>query len=175
MAASSKDKDYVHQLISKINLMNVDAAYCICQAAEWERRYMEGTEKLYSFYEGAHNFGANIIVIRLIDNCSFSEWNSEVFKVELRKLIAYFDSSQKAKVIITDGFWHHCGDEALKEFAEINGISFVELGDLGELDEMKAVGLFEHDGVAAHPGDLGMKKIAERIFEKMREIMTIEK
>ena len=58
-------------------------------------------------------------------------------------------------------------DEAIKEFAQENNIPFVDLGDLGELDEMKAVGLFEHSGVAAHPGDLGMEKIAERIYDKI--------
>ena len=40
----------------------------------------------------------------------------------------------------------------------------VELGDLGEDSTMRADGLFEHKGVAMHPGDRGMAAIAKRIF-----------
>ena len=47
----------------------------------------------------------------------------------------------------------------------------VELNDLGDMPEMKALGLFEHSGVAAHPGDLGMKTIAQRIFEPLKELL----
>ena len=173
MAASSKDKDYVHQLMSKMDSVQKDVAYCICQVASWERGYKEGTEKFYGVYRSAHDFKADIIVLRFIENCSFNEWDSEIFKSELEKLLAYLNPSGDAKTVITTGFWHHCGDEAIREFAEERGIPLAELGDLGEMDEMKAIGLFEHGGVANHPGDLGMKKIAERIWAKIDENETV--
>ena len=59
----------------------------------------------------------------------------------------------------------------IREYAKENNLPCVELGDLGELDEMKAIGLFTHEGVANHPGDKGMKKIAERIFEEVKKIL----
>lgn len=170
MAASAKEKDYVHQLISKIDAIWKDAAYCICQVAAWERSYMQGTEKLYPLYESARAFQADVIVLRFIENCSFEGFDRQIFKSELEKLLMYLDSSSKAKTIITTGFWRHCGDEAIREFAKEKSLSLVELGDLGERDEMKAIGLFDHSGVANHPGDFGMEQIAERIYEKIETI-----
>jgi hypothetical protein len=70
-------------------------------------------------------------------------------------------------VILTTGFWPHPLDAAIRACAEKKGLPLVELGDLGMQDEMKAVGLFWHSGVASHPGDLGMAEIARRILEKI--------
>jgi hypothetical protein len=162
MAASEKEKDYVHLTEAAVRKQDPSAAFCICQVANWERQYQEG-EKTFSLYESAQSFGADIIVIRCIENCPSAGFDGDVFEAQLDKLIRYLDKAQKAKIIITTGFWAHPGDDALRKYASKNGLPCVELGDLGEQDEMKALGLFAHEGVANHPGDLGMKNIAERI------------
>lgn len=170
MAASSKEKDYVHCIMKKMSAVKDDNAYCICQVSKWEREYQEGTEKLYATYEEARNFQADIIIQRCIENCSFADWNKEVFLEELDKLLMYVNPSGKAKIIMTTSFWNHVGDEALREYAEKHKFPLIELGDLGEKTEMKAEGLFAHEGVASHPGDLGMKTIAERIWDVMSSL-----
>lgn len=172
MAASSKDKDYVHQLISRITPVHSDAAFCICQVADWERKY-KTSEEVLPLFESARNFDADIIIVRFVENCLVPEApeDAEIFKAEFAKLLDYLTHSGKAKFVITTGFWRHPFDEAICEVAKQKNSPIVELGDLGEDDKMKAVGLFEHEGVAAHPGDLGMQTIAERIFEKLKDII----
>ena len=48
------------------------------------------------------------------------------------------------------------------------GYRFVSIGDLGDKQENKAIGKFSHEGIAIHPGDLGMARIACRILEKLK-------
>ena len=64
--------------------------------------------------------------------------------------------------------YHFYGKQTIIEYAIEKGYPLVEFGDLGEKDKMKAIGLFEHKGVANHPGDLGMRKIADRLFDKIK-------
>lgn len=165
MAASAPEKDYVHLLAGKISEKYEDAAFCICQVASWERAYKNGSDVLKE-YEEARNFGADIIVMRMIENCPGAEFDGETFRKEYKNLIDYLNGTGNAEIICTTGFWKHPGDGDIEKVAKDNGYGFVYLGDLGELDEMKAIGLFEHSGVANHPGDKGMEVIAERIFEQ---------
>lgn len=170
MAASSKENDYVHLLMQDISSVHTDASFCICQVAEWERNYKNGVSK-HHLFENAAKFEADIIVLRFIENCPHKDFDNNVFYNELDKLVGFLNSSRKAKVVITTGFWCHPGDEVLTKYAKTNNMPLVLLGDLGEDDNMKAIGMFEHKGVANHPGDLGMKAIAERIFECVKEIL----
>jgi hypothetical protein len=59
----------------------------------------------------------------------------------------------------------------LEEIGKELGHSVVRLSDLGEDDSMMAKGLFEHEGVAVHPGDLGMKTIADRIWHEIENLI----
>ena len=84
------------------------------------------------------------------------------------KAIAYVLKQMGAKVCIFNRTV-----ETAKNLAEKYGFEFVQLSDLGYSDENMAKGLFEHQGVAMHPGDLGMKRIADRIIEKNPKIVGI--
>jgi len=164
MAASHIEKDYVHIVVKEASKIFSDAVFCICQVASWERGYKNGKDVL-ELYEGARDFGADIIIMRCIENCPQDGFDHEEFSEQYKILIDYLNASEKADVILTSGFWNHVGDVNIERIARERGYKYKYLGDLGEDDSMKAIGLFEHSGVANHPGDKGMQKIADRIIE----------
>ena len=168
MAASSPEKDYVHIIMDRIKATDPDAAFCVCNVAKWEVGYKNG-DSHFAICDGAKAFGADVIVMRFIENVKKQEFDGCLFKSELKKLFDYIDPQHRAKVIMSTGFWKHPGDEFIREYASENSLPLVELGDLGQLDEMKAIGLFDHPGVANHPGDLGMEAIAHRIWDVWKE------
>ncbi len=170
MAASSADKDYAHVMMEMIKEKDPDAAFCVANVAEWERVYNDGDEK-FELYTQIREFNADIIIMRFIENSPKTDFDNGAFKSGLDRFFAYLDPNGKAKIVMSTGFWHHPGDPAIREYAAERDLPLVELGDLGELDEMKAVGLFEHRGVANHPGDLGMKNIAERLFAEVEKLI----
>ena len=168
MAASCEEKDYVHQLMTAINAKNNNCAFCVCQVAEWEKVYKDGSRMLGD-YQDAREFGADVIVVRFLENCPYKDFDAAAFKRELDALLCYLNPTGKAKVVLTTAFWHHPGDEAMAQYAAEKAYPLVNLGDLGEDDSMKAIGLFAHQGVAIHPGDLGMQHIAQRIFAALEK------
>ena len=144
----------------------------LAQAAEYERNYEnEDAESFLPWYEDAVNFKPNIIVMRIAENMPYENVDESKFKEGYLKLLSFFKRDTNAKVIFTGSFWKHPADKYIKMLAGEYGYPFIELGDLGELDEMKAAGLFEHSGVAAHPGDLGMQMIAERIAGQLLKLL----
>ena len=166
MAASAKEKDYVHLLEASIKKCDPHAAFCICQVADWERGYKNGRD-VYTKYETAREFSADLIILRFIENVPKTDFDSDTFLRELDAFVDYLNNTGKAKLVITTAFWNHPGNDDIRSYAERKGIPCVELTDLGENDEMKAIGLFEHTGVANHPGDKGMKAIADRIMDRV--------
>ena len=172
MAASAREKDYVHLLMQFIRRLDGDAAFCICQVSDWESRYKEGSALLEAFAP-ARRFGADVIVARFVENCPKADFAPEAFRRELETLLQYLDGSGHASFVLTTGFWRHPGDAAIRRLAREKGWPLVELGDLGEDERMKAIGLFTHRGVANHPGDAGMEAMARRIFPALRKQLPL--
>ena len=170
MAASALENDYVHLLVDKINMIEPDTSFCVCQVAKWECEYKNGSEYLQA-YESARDFEADVIVMRMIENCPVNDFDEELFYYEYKNLIEYLNPEQKAKLVLTTGFWKHPGDDTVMRIAKELGCPCIYMGELGEDDKMKAIGLFEHEGIANHPGDCGMECIADMIWEKIKDFI----
>ena len=170
MAASCEENDFVHQTMKGIEEKYGPTDYCVAQAAEWERRYFEGNKSLEEFYIPARDFCADVVIIRIGENINRDK-NKEInCKPYYDQMIKFFVSNPKAQVIVTDNFWQiEVLDRIFKEVIDENGYTYCKISDLERDEKTMAIGQFEHEGVSMHPSDYGMKKIAERILEKVYE------
>jgi len=164
MAASCRKKDYVHQVLDGLWSRGSAVQCCICNASQWERGYGDGFK--LGFFDPVRAFNPDILVMRVVENCPLTDFNLQMFEEAYGSLIEYI-KGEAEKVILTTSFWQHPGDEAIRAVAQRNGYPCIYLGQLGERDEMKAVGKFTHTGVAAHPGDKGMAYIAQAILKEI--------
>ncbi len=168
MAASEPEKDYVHLVEKGLAKRFGAISLCVAQAAEWEsHEHAEKGRILAEYYQPAADFAADIVIVRIGENIDISKTNVQELAEDFAEMIRFFGGKRPGvQVILTGLFWWFPEHEkAVALVAEQEGYPFVVLKDLGIDDQMTAKGLFEHEGVAGHPGDLGMQKIAERILE----------
>lgn len=169
MAASKEENDYVHVAVRMLEEKYGTINYCTACCGDWERAYFQD-EKIPR-WALAKEFNADIIVVRLGENIwgpLRENLDSVPLYPHIDKFIKYFKNKEDVRVVVTDLFWAYEGiDKVLREVCEKNGYSFVHISDLGEMDEMKALGQFWHEGVSLHPNDNGMHAIAERVVEKI--------
>lgn len=166
MAASCREKDYVHRVLDGLWDQGLPVRGCICNASQWERGYDRGFD--LSFFDPVRAFQPDILVMRVVENCPIGDFQPKAFEEAYKSLIGYIKTA-RTKVILTTSFWRHPGDGAIQAVAGKFEYPCIYLGELGEQDTMKAVGKFDHTGVAAHPGDAGMAYIAHAIMEKIKE------
>ena len=167
MAASSAEKDYVHILASKL-LEREDLFIMVRQLSAWERGYAD--ESFDDPLTEEREFGADEIIFRLGENVIplKNEEEKARFKNALLALLSQINP-KVGKIYFTTCFWRSASvDEVIRSVADELTMPVIELGDLGADEKYMAIGLFEHSGVAHHPGDLGMKEIARRLYKEMR-------
>lgn len=163
MAASCAQNDYVHRLAAMLCEAGVQFYMCVHQASRWEHALNKG-ERLLDFAD-CRNFGADVVVYRLAENIA-NTVSAEEYAAALDEFIGHINP-KGGKVLYTTSFWKKPSDAVTKAAAAAAGMPCVFLGDLGDDSAMKAEGLFEHGGVAAHPGDAGMEAIARRVFAQL--------
>lgn len=163
MAASDEEHDYVHILYRKLTEVGQEVYMMVNQLSDWE---MHHRENILGNYTDIRDFKPDWFVFRLGENIHGDRYD-ETLPAHMEKMLAFF-TTPKTKVVMTTCFWKNADvDEAIRSVAKKGNHILVEMGDLGDREDMRAGGLFWHGGVASHPGDKGMAHIAQRIFDVM--------
>lgn len=169
MAASDKEKDYVHLCEKKITSIYPEASFCIVQGAEWERRYRD--EDVFNLFEEAKNYNPDLIISFLSENVPDDYFEKESFIKSMHELHKYLSGNNlKTKIIVLSNFFNNeIKSNVLKEYSIKYNTSFVFISDI-IANEMNLANSFEHEGVKIHPGDEGMKIIANRIMDEVNKV-----
>lgn len=167
MAASTKDSDFVHRLAYKINKINSKIHIQYASIASFEREYWK-----FNLDELAQYRNADICILKISENISKDSLDKRQFLKHYGDLVSYLVGDGKTKMIISEGFWPSPVNDKIKTYALSKEYPFVQLQDLYSKQSVNtAYGLFENEGVAAHPSDEGMKQISDRIWKKLKNLL----
>lgn len=173
MAASSEAKDFVHLLAADLSKSTGTRPALIARnIAEFEREHE--SFNLAKNLKAEREFEADIIVVAIGENVPEPTTDDAKMKyaVAFARLLAHLKSNDKQTVIVRGSFWPSpVKDGIMKKAAEAAGATFVDIAALGRdpANAASAERKIEHPGVAGHPGDKGMRAIADALFAAIQK------
>ena len=177
MAASSQDKDYIHQVKAGLEQTYETVNLDIISVQSWETSSAR-SKQLHKFDDKlANNY--DLVIIQLGENVS----NLTTFKKDFNKLVSYIKERQAdAKIVIVGDYWYKSGRETSKISVATNqGCQYVDLSSIRGKKAYRAskgAKVLGDDGklhtitnaaVISHPNDLGMEYIATKILEAIKQ------
>ena len=182
MAATTRDKDYVHRMMARLQQINPSATFDITSISvagvgSWETNTDFYHPDVYApdvlVAEGLPRADTDLIVIRLGENVR----DDANFGDALFYLVNYLKQvAPGARVVITGQFWTNATREAACQSAATrSGSTFVQINQFDRPEYKETIGnpVYGDDGqwhtvtdqfVAAHPSDAGMQAIADAIL-----------
>lgn len=166
MAASAKEKDYVHIMTRGIEAHTGRAATVrVRNLALFERNYR--TWDVARELADVVDFKPDYLILALGENVPNLATPADAadYGAAFDRLVGCFmRGPKKPQGVVRGVFWANpTKDEQMRRVAAAYGLPFVRL-DISKEPGMMAHGLFKHQGVANHPGDRGMAEIARRLL-----------
>jgi alpha-galactosidase len=166
MAASAPEKDFVHLVVAGLESKNGKKADCrIRNIAALERNFTTNVSTVAEIAADA-KWRPDYVVVAIGENAKgVNESTAAAYQKFLADIARPF-AEGGARVVMRSPFWQNPvkAECTAKAAAEV-GATYVDAGPLCRKAENKAIGLFSHRGVANHPGDLGMRRIADLILD----------
>lgn len=173
MAATARDKDYVHQLLERISKATGQTPKAMIRnIADFERRPNDFNIRDVLKEELA--FEADVIILAIGENAPSpaTEEARQQFAAALKELLANLQQHGKPTLFVRSQFWPDATkDGLLKEACQNAGGIFVDISRLGAdpSNAARSERQIEHAGVAGHPGDKGMAAIADQLWQAIKQ------
>jgi len=168
MAASALEKDYVRLLLRRLSeATGRTPEAMIRNIADFERNYP--TYDVGSALKEPLEFGADLVIVAIGENVAAfpSQKARDGFRHALASLLAALREHGNPAIFVRSCFWpDKAKDEVLREACRGAGGTFVDISGLArdESHYARSERTFAHAGVAAHPGDKGMRAIADALW-----------
>ena len=178
MAASSEDKDYVHLVTSALAQHTGSRPQIMVRnIADFERNY--ATYDVDLQMKDLFAFDPDLVVLAIGENVPAlgSEDAKTQFKAGVMNILRCALAKRRPLVVVRSCFWEDTAkDEVLRQACQETDGIFVNAGPLGRdvTNAARSERSFTHDGVAGHPGDKGMKALADAIVEVVLNSQTKE-
>jgi lysophospholipase L1-like esterase len=169
MAASAEDKDYVHLVAAALGRHNASKPKIMVRnIADFERNY--ATYNVEEQLKDLFAFDPDLVVLAIGENVPAlgSEDAKAQFKAGVIKILACAFAKRHPLVVVRSSFWPDpTKDELLRQACREADAIFVDASPLGRepTNAARSERSFTHDGVANHPGDRGMRALADAIVQ----------
>lgn len=165
MAASAPEYDFAHLVVAGLEKrLGKKADFRIRNLAALEHHFATNIATVAEIAADA-DWKPDYVVVAIGENVpNIGTSNAVAYRKFLADMARPFVEGG-ARVVLRSPFWVNASKaECTANAAADVGAVYVDAGPLGFKDENKAIGLFAHTGVANHPGDLGMKCLADLIL-----------
>ena len=172
MAASAAEKDYVHLMAVELAAATgVVPRTMVSNVADFERGYESFDAEVALAAELA--FGADLVVLAIGENVAeLSTPEARAgFAAAYGRLLQALQRHGKPTIVVRSCFWpNEVKDGIMRQASGAAGAVFVDLAALGRdpSHAAKAERPIDHPGVAAHPGDKGMRAIADALMAALQ-------
>ncbi len=172
MAASAREKDYVRLLTSHIaKSAGAQPKTMVRNIADFERGYE--TFDIEKTLKEELAFQADLVIIAIGENVAepASDESRQKFAEAFARLLSALKHPGKPAIFVRSSFWQNpVKDGIMRRASEDAGVTYIDISRLGadKTNMASSERKIEHAGVAGHPGDKGMKAIADEIFGAIR-------
>lgn len=173
MAASAKELDYVHLLTAQITkAAGAKPQTMVRNIADFERQHLGFN--IAKEFKAELEFQPDLVIVAIGENVPELGTDEAIanYATSYRRLLDEFRKAGQASLFVRSSFWPNTvkDDIMRKACADVGG-TFVDISELGRdpSNAAKAERKIEHEGVAGHPGDKGMRAIADAIFAAIQQ------